>query len=120
MECGFSGYCECDAREKPPNLDCSLPRRLDPPPEPDRYVRPSGGFENDFSGVCDRRKNDWSSGDGRAGAEGGDMAAEADVGALPNKDDGDGRENNDEPVSRAGRSASEPSMAEMDMLLPCR
>lgn len=48
------------------------------------------------------------------------MAAEADAGALPNSDDGDGRENSEEPVSRVGRSASEPSIAEMDMLLPCR
>lgn len=46
------------------------------------------------------------------------MAAEAGVGALANREDGDGRENSDDPVSRAGRSASEPSMAEIDMLLP--
>lgn len=48
------------------------------------------------------------------------MAAEVDGGALPNSDDGDGRENSDDPVSRAGRSGSEPSMAEIDMLLPGR
>lgn len=48
------------------------------------------------------------------------MAAVAGVGALPNREDGEGRGNSEEPVSRAGRSASEPNMAEMDMLLPCR
>lgn len=46
------------------------------------------------------------------------MAAEAGVGALPNTEAADGLENSDDPVSRAGRSASEPSMAEMDILLP--
>jgi hypothetical protein len=52
------------------------------------------------------------------------MAADADDGgALLNMDDGDGREKNgpdSRAVSRAGRSGSEPSMAEIDMLLPGR
>lgn len=38
--------------------------------------------------------------------------------ALPTSDDG--REKNDEPESRAGRSESPPNMEEMDMLLPGR
>lgn len=45
------------------------------------------------------------------------MAAEAEVGALPKT--GDGRENK-EPESRAGRSGSEPSIEEIDILLPGR
>lgn len=45
------------------------------------------------------------------------MAADALVGAFPYT--GDGRENN-EPESRAGRSGSEPSIDEIDMLLPGR
>lgn len=40
-------------------------------------------------------------------------------GAVPNSEDVGGRENN-EADSRAGRSGSEPNMAEMDMLLPGR
>ena len=48
------------------------------------------------------------------------MAEEADRGAFPKIDDPGGREKSDEPVSRAGRSESDPSMAEMDMLLPGR
>lgn len=46
------------------------------------------------------------------------MAAEVGVGAPPNREAADGRENRDDPVSRTGRSASAPSMAEIDMLLP--
>jgi hypothetical protein len=51
---------------------------------------------------------------------GGDMAAEVDKGALLKIDDPGGREKSDDPVSRAGRSGSDPSIAEMDMLLPGR
>lgn len=49
------------------------------------------------------------------GAEGG--------GALPKGAEDAGRRekmDDDEPTSRAGRSASEPSMEEIDMLLPGR
>lgn len=63
----------------------------------------------------------FSSGDGRVGAVGGDMAADDDDGGGLPKRDADGREKKgaDSRVgSRAGRSGSEPSMAEMDMLLP--
>lgn len=48
------------------------------------------------------------------------MAAGPDVVGLPNMDDPDGRDKSDDPLSRAGRSGSAPSMAEMDMLLPGR
>lgn len=48
------------------------------------------------------------------------MAAEADKGALPKTDEPGGREKNEDPESRDGRSESDPSMAEMDMLLPGR
>ena len=48
------------------------------------------------------------------------MAAGPDVDGLPNMYDPDGRDKSDDPLSRAGRSGSAPSMAEMDMLLPGR
>ena len=84
-------------------------------------MRPSGGLEKAFSGVWDRRNGGWwSNGDCRVGAVGGDMAAGPDVVGLPNMDDPDGRDKSDDPLSRAGRSGSAPSMAEMDMLLPGR
>ena len=51
---------------------------------------------------------------------GGDIAVALDGGGLPNIDAPTGREKRDGPVSRAGRSESDPSMAEMDMLLPGR
>jgi hypothetical protein len=124
VECGFSGYCESADRVKPPNIDCSPPKRLEPPPDPDRYARAPPGLENDFSGVCERRKMEFSSDEGLAGAVGGDMAADDDDGgALPNIEDAGGREKNgadSRAGSRAGRSGSEPSMAEIDMLLPGR
>lgn len=120
VECGFSGYCDGGTRVNPPNLDCSAPKTLDPPPEPDLYGREICGLEKVFSGVCDRRNIDWSSGDGRAGAVGGDIAAALDVGAEPKIEDAEGRENSADPGSLEGRSGSDPSMAEIDMLLPGR
>lgn len=48
------------------------------------------------------------------------MAAETDAVGLPNIDDPDGRDKNEDPLSRAGRSESAPSMADMDILLPGR
>lgn len=124
VECGFSGYWDNEERVKPPKTDCSAPTKLEPPPDPDRYARAPCGLENDFSGVCERRNNEFSSDDGLAGAVGGDIAAEEDEGgALPNIDAAGGREKNG-PDSRTGsravRSGSEPSMAEIDMLLPGR
>jgi hypothetical protein len=127
VECGFSGYCDNDDRVIPANTDCSAPNRLEPPPDPDRYAREPWEpcvLENGFSGVFERRKKELSNGDGFAGAVGGDMAAGPDDGgALLNIDDGDGREKNgpdSRAGSRAGRSGSEPSIAEIDMLLPGR
>ena len=127
VECGFSGYCESDERVNPPNTDCSPPT-LEPPPDPDRYVRAPRGFENGFSGVCERRKKELSSGEGFAGAVGGDMAAaDDDGGAVLNVDDAGGREKNgadsragSRAGSRADRSGSEPNIADIDMLLPGR
>lgn len=49
---------------------------------------------------------------------GGDIPAIA-GGAVPNSEDVGGRESNDAD-SRAGRSGSDPNMAEIDMLLPGR
>lgn len=63
---------------------------------------------------------DWSSGDGRAGAVGGDIAAAVEAGAVPKIEEAGGRENSAAALSLAGRSGSEPSMAEIDMLLPGR
>lgn len=80
-------------------------------------------MENGFSGVFERRKKEFSSGDGLVGALGGDMAAEDDDGALLNIDDAGGREKNgadSRAGSRADRSGSEPNIAEIDMLLPGR
>lgn len=73
--------------------------------------------------MWDRRKDEYSRGEGLAGAVGGDIALGADGGgALLNGADDTGiREKiDDEPTSRAGRSASEPSIADIDMLLPGR
>lgn len=87
-------------------------------------MRAPWGREYGFSGVCERRNKELSRGDGLAGAVGGDIAAEEDEGgALPKIDDADGREKkgpDSRTGSRADRSGSEPSIAEIDMLLPGR
>lgn len=123
MELGLSGYCDDDGpRDKPPNLACSV-IGWGTPPEPDRYGREGWFFAKVFSGVWERRKPGYSSGDGRAGAVGGDMAPGADGGwAFPYGADETGRREkmDEEPTSRPGRSASEPSMDDIDMLLPGR
>lgn len=93
------------------------------PPEVERHVRLRGGFfPKGLSGVCDRRKRGFSREDGRAGADGGDIAPGIEGGgALEKGATPDGRENREESGSRAaGRSVSVPSMDEIDMLLPGR
>ena len=78
-------------------------------------------FPKGLSGVCDRRNKGCSREDGRAGADGGDMAPGMEGGgALEKGATPDGREKRDERGSRAGRSVSDPSLEEMDMLLPGR
>lgn len=118
----MSGNCEDGGArdDKGLNFDCSVIDACETPPELDRYGRAGGWFfANDFSGVWDRRKNGYSR---EVGLAGGDMALGfAEGGALvygEGEEDTGGREKG--PTSRAGRSASEPSMADIDMLLPGR
>jgi hypothetical protein len=122
--CGFSEYWEkdCWPREGP-NFEPSGTCDVDPPPEPDLDWR-----EEYLSGVCDRLKKEWSREDaGRAGAVGGDMAPAAPgagcagCAVAKGEDDMDGRENMEvDGGSRVGRSVSEPSIDDIDMLLPGR
>lgn len=56
---------------------------------------------------------------GRAGAVGGDIAP-VELREVPNGDDADGLEKSEVGGSRDGRSGSDPSIDDIDMLVPGR
>lgn len=95
------------------------------PPDLDRYGRGVSGFENGPpSGVCDLRKGGYSDDGCLLGPDGGDMEGGSEGGGggpvlAAGIDVAGGREYIEPDVlSRSGRSASEPSIDDIDMLLP--